>query len=104
MLGESDARVVLVQPVDFAAAFRQVEINVSAIHLATIVVILFNIRVQIKIGNSFCDGIDPGAVVRKHYYLRFVFRVFILRCLLCLLFSCNFFLVGARHRTIMYPS
>ena len=76
VLGQPDPRVVLVEPVDFAAALGQVEINVAAVHRAAVVVVLFNVGVQIKVGNSLHDGIDP-TVVSEHYYLPFVFRVYI---------------------------
>jgi len=78
MLGQPDARVVLVQPIDLAAALGQIEIDVPPIHLASVVVVFLDVGFEIKLGDALHDGIDR-AFVREHYYLRFVFRVRILR-------------------------
>jgi hypothetical protein len=80
MLYQPYSCVVLVEPVHASAVDGEVGVEVATIHCAPVVVVLFNVRIEIKFCDPVLDGVESfAAVCCKHYYLCFVFRVFFLR-------------------------
>lgn len=58
VFGQADALVlVVVQPVDLAPLLRKLGVHVPTKHRPAVVVVLFDIRVQIEIRDGFVDGV-----------------------------------------------
>jgi len=79
MLDKPDSCVVLVEPVHLLFVRREIRVHVATKDCPPVVVVLFDVRVEIELGNTFHDRVESSAVCCQHYYLCFVFRVFFLR-------------------------
>ena len=77
MLHEAYTAIVFVEPIHLFFVGREVWVHIPSVYRAPVVVVLFDVGVQVKLGNAFHDRVQT--IISQHYYVRLVLRAVLLR-------------------------